>query len=168
MDFCYDARDGEYKLLDVNPRIGSTFRLFVSENGMDVVRAAYFDLTGQRVTPAFVPDGRKWIVEDFDLVAALRYYRDRRLTLTEWFKSLSGIHESAFVALDDPLPALLMLRTDAMELSRRINPGRGVRLLEEEDYPNVFTRRSDKPVFASDGLPVRKPRSATEANRSVT
>src|SRR6266576_3219412 len=35
----YDARDGQYKLLDVNPRIGSTFRLFVAENGMDVARA---------------------------------------------------------------------------------------------------------------------------------
>ncbi|HLH30474.1 MAG TPA: carboxylate--amine ligase, partial [Terriglobia bacterium] len=27
--FRYDARDGQYKLLDVNPRLGATFRLFV-------------------------------------------------------------------------------------------------------------------------------------------
>jgi D-aspartate ligase len=33
----YDRRDGEYKLLDVNPRVGATFRLFVDSNGMDVV-----------------------------------------------------------------------------------------------------------------------------------
>src|SRR5437879_295673 len=32
----YDARDGVYKLLDPNPRIGGTFRLFVAQTGMDV------------------------------------------------------------------------------------------------------------------------------------
>src|SRR5439155_11729905 len=37
----YDARDGQYKLLDPNPRVGSTFRLFVDEQGLDVVRVPY-------------------------------------------------------------------------------------------------------------------------------
>src|SRR5216683_4807846 len=45
----YDARDGTFKVLDVNPRIGATFRLFVDANGMDVVRALYLDLTEQPV-----------------------------------------------------------------------------------------------------------------------
>jgi predicted ATP-grasp superfamily ATP-dependent carboligase len=35
----FDARDNKYKLLDVNPRMGGTFRLFVGENGMDVAIA---------------------------------------------------------------------------------------------------------------------------------
>ena len=35
----FDARDGQYKVLDVNPRIGGTFRLFVAGNGLDVARA---------------------------------------------------------------------------------------------------------------------------------
>src|SRR5207248_9926596 len=43
----YDARDGLYKLLDPNPRIGQTFRLFVDADGMDVARYAYLHLTGQ-------------------------------------------------------------------------------------------------------------------------
>jgi predicted ATP-grasp superfamily ATP-dependent carboligase len=45
----YDARDGQYKLLDVNPRLGATFRLFVGHNGMDVARAEYLHFTGQPV-----------------------------------------------------------------------------------------------------------------------
>ena len=53
----YDARDGQYKVLDVNPRIGGTFRLFVAQNGMDVARALYLDMTGQPV-PISGPDRR--------------------------------------------------------------------------------------------------------------
>src|SRR5262249_49454806 len=61
----YDARDGRYKVLDVNPRIGATFRLFVADNGLDVVRALYLDLTGQPVLAGGALDGRRWLVEDF-------------------------------------------------------------------------------------------------------
>src|SRR2546430_17218802 len=65
----YDARDGKYKLLDVNPRIGSTFRLFVAENGIDVVQALYLDLTGRPVVPGAAREGRQWFVADQDLVS---------------------------------------------------------------------------------------------------
>src|SRR4029077_19384292 len=75
----YDRRDGQYKVLDVNPRIGCTFRLFAATNGMDVARALYLDMTGQPVAPARAADGRKWIVEDFDLFSALRSVRHRTL-----------------------------------------------------------------------------------------
>jgi predicted ATP-grasp superfamily ATP-dependent carboligase len=33
LGFRYDARDSRYKPLDVNPRIGATFRLFVDAEG---------------------------------------------------------------------------------------------------------------------------------------
>src|SRR5204863_3947033 len=72
----WDARDGLYKVLDVNPRIGATFRLFVAENGMDVARALYLDLTGQPVPGGLAREGRRWLVEDHDLVSSLRYRRD--------------------------------------------------------------------------------------------
>jgi D-aspartate ligase len=125
MDFRYDARDGQYKLLDVNPRLGSTFRLFVSTDGLDVARACYLDLTGQPVSSAGVSEGRKWLVEDFDLVSSLRYMLDGNLHVREWVKSLRGIHESAFFAKDDPLSMLLMLRADAAQLLRHMRGEQG-------------------------------------------
>jgi D-aspartate ligase len=116
----YDARTGTYKVLDVNPRIGATFRLFVAENGMDVARALYLDLTGQAVPTGTAPDGRKWIVEDHDLVSSLRYRRDGQLTPGRWLRSLRGIREAAYLAADDWQPLLAMCARDAREVVRRL------------------------------------------------
>ena len=112
----YDRRDGQYKVLDVNPRIGCTFRLFTATNGMDVSRALYLDLTGQPVASAQAAEGRKWIVEDFDLFSALRSRRDGALTLKEWVRSFRDVQEAACFALDDPLPLLMLGVADCCEL----------------------------------------------------
>ena len=125
----YDLRDRQYKVFDVNPRVGCTFRLFTATNGMDVARALYLHLTGQPVAPARAAEGRKWIVEDFDLFSGLRCWRDHTLTLKDWVRSLRGIQESACFSFDDLLPFLLMPLADCGEWYRRMrrqNPqGRG-------------------------------------------
>jgi predicted ATP-grasp superfamily ATP-dependent carboligase len=113
-----DNRNGQYKVLDVNPRIGCTFRLFTAANGMDVARALYLAMTGQGVTAADAEEGRKWLVEDFDLFSALRSWRSGDLTLKDWVRSLRGVQETACFALDDPLPFLMMGVDDCAELYR--------------------------------------------------
>jgi D-aspartate ligase len=104
----YDERDGQYKLLDVNPRIGGTFRLFVGKNGMDVLRALHLDLTGREVPSTRPIDGRRWIVEPLDLTSSLVYRRRGELTLRSWLRSLRGVQEAAWFAFDDPLPFLAL------------------------------------------------------------
>ena len=108
MGYRYDSRDGQYKLLDVNPRIGATFRLFVDANGLDVVRALYLDLTGRHVGPGEAANGRTWLVENHDLVSSIRYIRDGRLTPREWWVSLRGVDECAWFASDDLKPFAVM------------------------------------------------------------
>jgi D-aspartate ligase len=112
----YDARDGSYKVLDANPRIGATFRLFVSKNGMDVARALYLDLTGQPVPVSELTEGRKWLVEGGDFDSFLQYRRDGALTTRQWLASMSGVQESAYFARDDPRP---FLRVCAQFLGRQ-------------------------------------------------
>jgi predicted ATP-grasp superfamily ATP-dependent carboligase len=104
----FDQRDGQYKLLDVNPRIGGTFRLFVGENGLDVLRTMYLDLTGQEVPATTLCEGRRWIVEPWDLASSLTYWRRGDITLGEWLRSLRHVREDAWFAADDPLPFLAL------------------------------------------------------------
>jgi predicted ATP-grasp superfamily ATP-dependent carboligase len=123
----YDRRDGQYKVLDVNPRIGCTFRLFTATNGMDAARALYLDRTGQEVARSNAAEGRKWFVEDFDLFSAIRSYREGALKLKDWVRSFQGVEEAASFALDDPLPFLMMGVSDCCEFYRWLRCQRGTR-----------------------------------------
>jgi D-aspartate ligase len=111
----FDARDGQYKALDINPRVGATFRLFLAQNGMDVVRAMYLDLTGQAVPSAPAREGRKWVVENGDLISFNDYRRDGKITFWQWICSFRGVEEGAWFALDDMAP----FRSMASVLFRR-------------------------------------------------
>jgi D-aspartate ligase len=115
----YDERDGKYKVLDINPRIGCTFRLFVGDNGLDVARVEYLNLTGGSIPLSRTVEGRKWFAEDLDFYSSSRYFLDRNITLGEWIKSFRGVKEAAWFAFDDPLPFLMMgLRSSASAVSK--------------------------------------------------
>ncbi len=106
VDYCYDARDGRYKLLDVNPRVGATFRLGVAEGGMDIIRSFYHDMSGRPASPPVALEGRKWMLEE-DVLSSLRAARDGKLTFRGWVKSLRGVQETAWFARDDLIPFLV-------------------------------------------------------------
>ena len=105
----YDHRDGQYKVLDANPRVGQAFRLFVAENDMDVVRSLYLDLTGQAQLAIVPREGRRWLIEDFDLISTLHYFREGTLGFGEWLRSFKGVEESAWFSWSDPRPFAQML-----------------------------------------------------------
>ena len=104
----YDARDGLYKVLDVNARVSGVFRLFAGTNDMDVVRACYRDLTGQPIPPTALRVGRKWMLED-DFFGALRAIGRREMKVGDWVKSMRGLRESQWLALDDPAPFVVWM-----------------------------------------------------------
>jgi D-aspartate ligase len=112
----YDDRDGRYKLLDVNARVSGVFRLFAGTNEMDVVRICYLDLTGQEVPATALCPGRKWMREE-DFRVAATSVGNGQLSVADWVRSIRGVQERHWLAVDDPLPFLARLGD---LLSRRV------------------------------------------------
>jgi predicted ATP-grasp superfamily ATP-dependent carboligase len=107
LDWRFDRRDGRYKLVDFNPRLGAQFRLFENDAGIDVVRALHLDLTGRRIPGTRQIDGRRFIVENLDAPAVLAYRRTRQGRSSP--APDQGRTELAWTALDDPLPFVVMV-----------------------------------------------------------
>jgi predicted ATP-grasp superfamily ATP-dependent carboligase len=106
IDYRYDSRDGTYKLLDPNPRVGEIYRLFVSAEGLDVVQMFYLHMTGQPLPDSTQQEGRTWVSEDKDLIAAILYRLKGRLRLRDWLRSIRGVNEKRWIVRDDLRPCL--------------------------------------------------------------
>jgi len=118
LDLRLDRRDGQYKLLDFNPRLGAQFRLFRTVAGLDVASAAYLDLTGQAIGDSEQAD-RRFLVENYDPLGALGYLRRGELSVGSWLKSLRGVDEVAWFARDDLRPFGLMCLRMGWRLAAR-------------------------------------------------
>jgi D-aspartate ligase len=107
VDFRYDIRDGRYKLLDFNPRMGAQFRSAQTEAGIDMVRALHLYLTGRPVPPSPPDTRRRMVIESNDYKARVAYRWQRIPTPPVERRGTRTTY--AWWSGDDPVPYLMML-----------------------------------------------------------
>lgn len=124
VEFKLDGRDGELKLLDVNPRPWSWFGL-CSAAGVDLGallwRVANDEPTGQ---PVSARQGVSWSYLVRDTVAAFTLATRGQTRIGDYFASFGKIRSWASFALNDPLPGLIDLPLTVLRVvKKRILPG---------------------------------------------
>ena len=108
LDWRRDRRDGQYKILDCNPRIGLNFQMFENAAGIDVVRALHLDLTGRKIERAPMIEGRLFVAEHLYLRSVLRGGRSSAFATKPSAPVLAITRKLAWWSIDDPLPFFVM------------------------------------------------------------
>lgn len=107
LEFKRDREDGEYKLLDFNPRLMLSDGL-TAYCGMNLPLLQYLDLTGQMPSPQHeYAEGVRWLESIADFHVFKQYHARGELTFKDWLKSWRGARAFALFAWDDPLPFLV-------------------------------------------------------------
>jgi D-aspartate ligase len=107
LEYKRDAEDGQYKLLDFNPRLMLSDAL-TAYCGINLPLMQYLDLTGQAPAPRReTTQGVKWLESIADFQAFKQYHELGELGFKDWFKSIWGARVFALFAWDDPLPFLV-------------------------------------------------------------
>jgi predicted ATP-grasp superfamily ATP-dependent carboligase len=113
IEYKYDSRDGQYKLMEINPRTG-LWNLSVLESGVNLPLMAYNDILGKTIEDQCNEKGRLiWAITLFDMFVSLKGYRsngepEEALSYTQWRKSLKGCRKvDAIFRWNDPIPSLV-------------------------------------------------------------
>jgi predicted ATP-grasp superfamily ATP-dependent carboligase len=118
LDWRFDGRDGQYKLLDFNPRIGAQFRLFEDDAGIDVLRAQHLVLTGRDVPRGTFPHARRFVLEDLDLAARFAYRMSP--STSPHAPARASTTELGWFSVDNPLPAVPVVLRRASAVAGRL------------------------------------------------
>ncbi|HWX40143.1 MAG TPA: carboxylate--amine ligase [Blastocatellia bacterium] len=119
VEYLYDERDGDFKLLDINTRVWKWIGLPIRA-GVDLPWLAYAEAVGRRVEPALKQkDGIRWVYEK-DYIALRRERAgpaDATLSREDWLELVAGRSDSsqtvapAILSQDDPLPFVRMVES---------------------------------------------------------
>jgi len=118
IEFKYDARDGLYKILDVNARAWTWIALGAAA-GVDFPAIQWALAMGEDITPLAVRGGVNWLYFPRDLVASIQEMAAGRLSPIGYLRTLRRPSASAVFAWDDPWPAVLDIPLSAARVVTR-------------------------------------------------
>jgi D-aspartate ligase len=108
VEYKYDARDGRYRLLDINPRLW-TWAALGARAGVDFPYLLYQAMLGRFVPMQTARPGARWMRVSTDVPAAIVEMFRGRLKLSRYLQSFRRPLQFALWAEDDPFPAFLDL-----------------------------------------------------------
>ncbi|HZC55341.1 MAG TPA: ATP-grasp domain-containing protein [Xanthobacteraceae bacterium] len=118
IEFKYDARDGLYKVLDVNARAWTWIALGTAA-GIDFAAIQWALAMGEVIAPLTARKSVSWLYFPRDLVASLHEIVAGRLSPIDYLRSLRHSSASAVFAWDDPWPAALDIPLSAVRVMTR-------------------------------------------------
>ncbi len=101
IEFKKDERDGQLKLIELNPRLWK-HNILASDCGMNFPLVEYQDLTGH-APPASTTfrEGVRWWDSRADFKSFYEYYKRGELSIPHWVSSWIGAESHPLFALDD-------------------------------------------------------------------
>lgn len=103
-EFKQDPRDGEFNLIEINPRCWMQISL-PYRCGINLPYIAYQDALGEKIEEISpTRENMKWLFMFQDIISALRSMVNGELSFRNWINSYKGNKEFVIFARDDPLP----------------------------------------------------------------
>jgi len=107
IEFKRDARSGDLKLIELNPRLPQS-NILAARCGANLPLIAYLDLTGQKPAPVtHYREGVRYLVVGKDFRAFLDCYRRGELGPVGWIRSVLTARVFPYFAWRDPLPFVM-------------------------------------------------------------
>lgn len=135
LEFKWDQRDGQYKLIECNARFTASNAL-VASSGCDVASFVYNRLVG-RSQP--LPGGFRWGLRLWDPIRDFWAFMELRkrgeLTTGQWLRSLLHRQMFPYFNWSDPLPAIARATKPLRRWLRNRRPKRAVRPDRPDDCP---------------------------------